>query len=330
MIPLSEKTYTGPGNIHMIHLDNNSWSELYDYNIASWKKIYKDCDFKLWGFEDVKDIIEQSEWCKKYYQCFIETKKSYPLALLSDYLRLYILNKYGGLYIDTDVFALNRMPEDIFDNDLLVAWEPGFRSACYVPEYVRKYNIGKTHIFSFWRETKPPIINNGSFFFSKENNTILMEELILRDNFAKYLFNPKGYLCLSLFTTLKKYIKFDEFKDYQKVYQKDKILILKSNYSSFEPEEAYFDYDNKEPIYNIHQCLTTGYNGPVKFKEINKSFKETFELLTSSHFYDDQMIFIPVDNDNIEEFNEFSYNIRVILGPKSKFVCFRIKPMPKL
>lgn len=315
----------------MIHLNNDSWMELYDYNIATWKKIYKDCEFKVWGFEDVKDIIEQSEWCKKYYQYFLDTKYFYPLALISDYLRLYLLNKYGGLYVDTDVFALNRMPDSFFrDNNLIVTWDPGIRTTSYVPEYIKKYNIEKTSNRSFWRESKPPVINNGAFFFSKENNSVLIEEMGARDYFAKYEFNEVGFHCLSLLETLKEKVNFKEKRDYQKVINENNILILNSNYNAFDPEEAYFDYQSNDLVYNVHQCLLTGYNGPIPSRTIVTSVKDAFKLFLDRQFIDYQSIFIPVGNEDIEDFNEFSYFLRKSLGPLYKFDYFKIKPMPKL
>lgn len=315
----------------MIHLDNNSWSDIYDYNVASWKKLYKDCDFKIWGFEDVKDIIEQSEWCKVHYDIFLKTKKSLALAFISDYLRLYLLNKYGGLYVDTDVFALNRMPDYLFkDNDLIVTWDPGTRTSKYESDFIKKYNIEKTNLQAFWREVRSPAINNGAFLFSKENNNVLIKEIRKRNYYAKFCSLSHGLYCLSLINTLQEHIKFNEEQDYQKILNQNDILILNSNFNAFEPEECYFDYKPNDKIYNVHQCLTTGYNGPVKYKDLNKSFKEAFEIISKFSFKKEHMIFIPVDNDNIEDFNEFSYYLRRLLGPKNKFDFFRIKPMPKL
>ena len=310
MTPLSKKTYTGPGNIHMIHLNNESWLNIYDYNIATWKNLYKDCDFKVWGFEDVKDIIEQSEWCKKFYQIFLNEKSFYPLALMSDYIRLYILNKYGGLYVDTDVFALNRMPENIFKSKMALAWDPGIRTKNYTSDYIKKHNIEKTGDVFFWREYKIPIINNGSFFFSKEENPILVQEMNIRDDFAKNRFNPEGFHCLSLIETLKKFINLNEEEEYQKVLYKNDILILNSNYNAFEPEESYFDYNKSEPIYNVHQCLLTGYNGPPENLITVSDFSVVFNLFKERKFIKHQMILIPINSDLIEEFNDFSFTLR--------------------
>lgn len=71
--------------------------------IASWKKLLPDYEFFEWN-EDNFDI-NMFEYAKEAYN-----KKKY--AFVSDVARLYALQNFGGIYMDTDVELLK--PLDIF------------------------------------------------------------------------------------------------------------------------------------------------------------------------------------------------------------------------
>ncbi len=62
--------------------------------IASWKKILPDFEIKLWN-EKTFDV-NICKYCSEAYKT-----KNY--AFVSDYVRAYVLYKYGGIYLDTDV-----------------------------------------------------------------------------------------------------------------------------------------------------------------------------------------------------------------------------------
>jgi len=330
MTIIDSSLHNGPGNIHMIHLDNNSWSPLYDFNIKSWKRLYPDCDFKLWGWKDVIPFFEDSKWCTRWYKIFQEEKLPWALAMLSDYLRLYILNKFGGLYIDTDVFAVNRLPSKMFrESNIILAWDPGIRSTGYESDYTKDYKIEKTGYSPFWREYVKPVINNGSFFFSRPNISYLQTEMNLRDEralTAKSVDELKTP-CLTLSQTILE-DKGITLNNYQKLISKDRILILNSNLNAFEPEEMYFDYNKKYPIYCVHQCMCTGYLDVGERHNIKiVNLRDIFKELMNADFKDRIIYMIPI-NENWEEFNEVSYCLRKFLGPVFKFNKFVIKPMP--
>lgn len=69
--------------------------------IASWHKYMPDWELKLWN-EDTFDIYGSVDYVKQAYQC-----KKY--AFVSDYVRLWALNKFGGIYLDTDVEVLKPL-----------------------------------------------------------------------------------------------------------------------------------------------------------------------------------------------------------------------------
>lgn len=65
--------------------------------IASWKRIFPDAEYKLWN-EDNFDVDQ----CKFSAQAY-EARK---FAFVSDYVRVKVLEEYGGLYLDSDFEVL--------------------------------------------------------------------------------------------------------------------------------------------------------------------------------------------------------------------------------
>lgn len=77
--------------------------------IDSWKKYCPDYEIKEWN--ETNFNIN----CNKYVKQAYESKK---YAFVSDYVRLYALYNYGGIYMDTDVEVLKNI--DDFLNDKAV------------------------------------------------------------------------------------------------------------------------------------------------------------------------------------------------------------------
>lgn len=86
-----------PKVIHYCWFGRGKKSRLIKKCIAGWKKICPDYKIMEWNEDNfdinicpyTKDAYEQKKW-----------------AYVSDYARFYILNKYGGIYLDTDVQLL--------------------------------------------------------------------------------------------------------------------------------------------------------------------------------------------------------------------------------
>ena len=98
-----------PKIIHYIWFGSNPYSEKIKYCIESWKKYLPEYEFMLWN-ENSFDV-NSVEFTKQAY----ENKK---WAFVSDYVRVWALNKYGGVYLDTDVEI--RKPLDTFLNHDMV------------------------------------------------------------------------------------------------------------------------------------------------------------------------------------------------------------------
>ncbi len=80
----------------------------------SWKKVIPDYEFVLWDKKRMD--IEKIPWVKEAYNA-----KMYAFA--ADYIRLYALYNYGGIYLDCDVEVIKR-----FDNLLSLPYFIGEES----------------------------------------------------------------------------------------------------------------------------------------------------------------------------------------------------------
>lgn len=91
-----------PKIIHYVWLGKGNHNELMEKCINSWKTILPDYEIKEWN-EDNFDI-NSNDYLKEAYN-----NKKYAFA--SDYIRLAVLYKYGGIYMDTDVEILKPLDE---------------------------------------------------------------------------------------------------------------------------------------------------------------------------------------------------------------------------
>jgi len=93
-----------PKIIHYCWFGGNPLPESAKKCIASWRKYLPDYEIKEWN-ESNFDV----------YQCayVAEAYHAKNWAFVSDYARMWILYKYGGLYFDTDVEVIRNMDDII-------------------------------------------------------------------------------------------------------------------------------------------------------------------------------------------------------------------------
>ena len=86
-----------PKIIHYCWLSDDPIPENFNNYIDSWKLVLSDYQFFLWNFK--RFDINSSIWVKQAFE-----NKKYAFA--ADYIRLYALYNYGGIYLDMDVQVL--------------------------------------------------------------------------------------------------------------------------------------------------------------------------------------------------------------------------------
>jgi len=108
-----------PEKIHYVWLGGKPLTELGQECLKSWKKFCPYYEIIRWDESNFN--IEQNLYCKQAY----EAKK---YAFVSDYIRLYVMVNYGGIYMDTDVEVLKPL-----DNFLHHKAFSGFESPSGIP-----------------------------------------------------------------------------------------------------------------------------------------------------------------------------------------------------
>lgn len=85
-----------PKIIHYCWLSGDPYPEKIRKCMESWEKIIPDYKFILWDWNKCKEEKILIPWVKEAFE-----NKKYAFA--SDYIRLYAIYKYGGIYLDTDI-----------------------------------------------------------------------------------------------------------------------------------------------------------------------------------------------------------------------------------
>lgn len=85
-----------PKIIHYCWLSGDTYPMKIQKCLKTWENIIPEYQFILWNWQKCKDEGIINNWILEAYE-----KKKYAFA--SDYIRLYAIHKYGGIYLDTDV-----------------------------------------------------------------------------------------------------------------------------------------------------------------------------------------------------------------------------------
>ena len=86
-------------NIHYVWVGNNKKNKTVKKYINSWKRYFPGYNIIEWNEQNFD--INSVKYVKEAY----ESKK---YAFVSDYIRLYALYNYGGIYFDTDVEVIKN------------------------------------------------------------------------------------------------------------------------------------------------------------------------------------------------------------------------------
>ena len=127
-----------PKYIHYIWIGENEKNEDIKKCIESWEKYLPDYEIKEWN-ESNFDINS----CKYLRQAYDEKM----WAFASDYMRFKILLEYGGIYVDTDVEFLKKIPEEFLEYESFTGVEytkkvsPGLIYGCKKNNEIVKYMV---------------------------------------------------------------------------------------------------------------------------------------------------------------------------------------------
>lgn len=140
-----------PKIIHYCWFGRGEKPEIVKQCIKSWEKILKDYEIREWN-EDTFDI-SINDFVKEAY----ENKK---YAFVSDYVRVYALYNFGGIYMDTDVEVFKSFDEYL-NNESFWGFEVGNYIATSTIGASKGNKVIKTFLESY--EGKGFLNNDGSF-----------------------------------------------------------------------------------------------------------------------------------------------------------------------
>ena len=109
-----------PKVIHYCWFGKGAMPDLVERCIASWHTHMPDWEYRLWT-EDNFEINEAPQYVREAY-----VAKKY--AFVSDYVRLWVLEQYGGLYMDVD-FEVYKPFDDLMEQyDAFAGYEGSKRN----------------------------------------------------------------------------------------------------------------------------------------------------------------------------------------------------------
>ena len=105
-----------PNIIHYCWFSGEEMPEVVKHCMASWHKYMPDYEYRLWDMDAVRDIdvpyLKEALECRKW-------------AFAADFIRLFAVEKYGGIYMDADVEVFKSLDEFRSD-EMFIGREIGF------------------------------------------------------------------------------------------------------------------------------------------------------------------------------------------------------------
>lgn len=153
-----------PKKIHYIWVGGNEKPKKVQKCINTWKKHFKDYEIIEWNEE--KFNINSHPYTKSAY----EAKK---WAFVSDYIRMYALYNEGGIYLDTDVIALDNLDELLNDRAFI-----GFETDKYISAAIVGAEKGHPFIEKILKYYDN--LDNMTFNFN-DNNSLLVTDILEKE-----------------------------------------------------------------------------------------------------------------------------------------------------
>lgn len=189
-----------PKVINYCWIGNNEKPESVLRCIESWKEHCPDYEIVEWNDEKLYSVIESNPYTKQAYEA-----KAW--GFVPDYLRLWIIYTYGGIYLDTDVQVIKSFDDLLlnkafvgFEDNIYVNLGSGFgaeKGCLFLKEHMQQY------------ESLTFINKDGSLnrIPSPQYTTELLKTYGLKENngsiqnIKEVLVYPPEYFCPKSFTT---------------------------------------------------------------------------------------------------------------------------------
>ena len=180
-----------PKTIHYCWFGRNPKPELAEKCIRSWKKHCSDYEIIEWN-EDNFDISAAPLYVRQAY----EAKK---WAFVTDYVRLWAMTEFGGIYMDTDVEVLKSL-----DPFLVHEGFSGFETETSIPTGIMGCQKGFSLFVEFLRFYDNASFLNPDGTMDTTTNVAIMTKICLqhglvpngtKQNIEGFVLYPKDVFC---------------------------------------------------------------------------------------------------------------------------------------
>ena len=136
-------------------------------------------------YNSIKDYVELPD---RYYR-LLEDKKM-KIAHFSDVLRVYLLEKYGGTWIDSTIYLTDKIPDEIMNSNFCILQKDilsdlsGNNNSCFFihnKEYSAHIAMMKNILDKYWAENDFVI----NYFMFEHISTMLSQNEFKIDEFEK-------------------------------------------------------------------------------------------------------------------------------------------------
>ena len=163
-----------PKIIHYCWFGGNPMPKLAKKCIRSWKRYCRGYEIREWNEENF-DIASAPLYVRQAY----EAKK---WAFVTDYVRLYAMTRYGGIYMDTDVEVVAPL-DSYLDNQAV----SGFEDMVHIPTGIMACEKGFPLFEEFLRYYDDAVFLKPDGTLDMTTNVIIMTNIV-----QKYGFQPNG------------------------------------------------------------------------------------------------------------------------------------------
>lgn len=152
-----------PKKIHYVWVGGNPKPDNIEKCISTWKRLYNDYEIIEWNENNFD--INSNEYVKEAY-----SQKKW--AFVSDYIRMWAIYNYGGVYFDTDIIAVKSI-DDLLNNCAFVGYENNYAPFTAVFGAEPKHPFIKRILDAYESCNKK---------FDKNNtNTILVSNILIKE-----------------------------------------------------------------------------------------------------------------------------------------------------
>ena len=240
-----------PKILHFIWLGNLPVPEI----IQSWYKNHQDWNIKIWRDKDISLLKLQN---RRIYNL---AKKRYNQK--SDIARLEILYKYGGVYVDADIFNIKNI-NNLLDNELFLFQEKKnlisnsvigcTKNNQIIRKLIRKMCVNYDYNTAVWKSTGPGFITT---YLTKKNIVSIPKSNVLID-----------IVSLSDRITIYPYYYVNMMKDIIKDSIFNPVSMEDLKHMKDDKDERYIKYNNihKENIFGVQLWMggrTSNYNKQI-------------------------------------------------------------------